>query len=239
MRYCLLCDMLCQQVENLVDLFCLPSNVRAYLCSTCEQKMVLLRSQERCRQCLGQVLEHELECQQCSNWEASYKLNLRHRAIYEYNGFAKDILWRIKHNRDIMLAKILITILEKCIFASYDMSKTLFIPYPSSSDSIETRRFSLTSYILENCRLHLDICSYFLTITEKNEKQHKKNKVARLSYANEQLKYDVNQTELLISGEKEIVIFDDVLTSGASMVAAYRSLYKAGIQNVSSLSIFR
>lgn len=239
MMYCLLCDMVCQQVENLVDLFCLQSNVRTYLCPTCEQKMVLLGLKERCRRCLGQVLEQELECPQCSNWEVGYNLNLRHRAMYDYNDFAKDILWRIKHNRDIALADILISVLEKFIFASYDMNKTLFIPYPSSIDSIETRRFSLTSYMLENCKLHLDICTYFLTITGKNEKQHKKNKVARLAYANEQLRYDDNQTEILISSEKEIVIFDDVLTSGASMVAAYRSLYKAGIQNISSLSIFR
>lgn len=237
--YCLLCDAPCQQVENLVDLFCLPSNVRTYLCPTCEQKMMLLRLKERCPQCLGQVLEQELNCPQCSNWETGYQIKLQHKAIYDYNGFAKDVLWRIKHNRDIALAEMLISMLEKFIFASYDMSKTLFIPYPSSRDSIETRRFSLTSYMLENCKLNLDICTYFLTITEKNEKQHKKNKVARLAYANEQLRYDDNQTELLILSEKEIVIFDDVLTSGASMVAAYRSLYKAGIQNISSLSIFR
>lgn len=239
MMYCLLCEMPCQQVENLVDLFCLPSSIRTYLCPTCEQKMVLLRVEERCPQCLGQVLEQGLNCPQCSNWEASYQIKLQHKAIYDYNGFAKDVLWRIKHSRDIALAEILITVLEKFIFSEYDMSKTLFIPYPSSSDSIETRRFSLTSHMLEKCKLNLDICTYFLTIIGKNEKQHKKNKRARLTYANEQLRYDDELRDVLIASGKEVVIFDDVLTSGASMVAAYRSLYKAGVSNISSLSIFR
>ncbi|MGL5042489.1 MAG: ComF family protein [Culicoidibacterales bacterium] len=236
---CLICDQATEKLTDLFDIWWIKGRKSKHICCECFHKLAWIDVKGACIHCQKTVDNKQRCCLDCLIWFNVHKIRLIHHAPLVYNELAKDIIWKIKHNRDIEISIILSHLLDWYISRRFDLQKTKFIPYPSDQSSQEVRKFSLALTMLEQSNHKLIIIQPFKTISGKNKKQHSKQKQERMDYAQTNLHCDLEIIAQLKKTNCKIVIFDDVLTTGASVVSAQRTLSALGIKNIESLSIFR
>ena len=134
-------------------------------------------------------------------------LNRRLISFYTYNNEVSQILIRYKDLLDKPLGPVFLKEYMWIINILYKDYKLVLIP---SSKTLEARRgFNHLKGILTNCKLEIIDCF------------EKTNKVQRFSYNRSQVSF-----KFKINVEKfdKLIIFDDVITSGSSMLEAIRLL---------------
>ncbi|EAF5658649.1 ComF family protein [Listeria innocua] len=162
-------------------------------------------------------------CKDCQGRELY--LN-RNRSLYQYNDFAKEYMKRFKFQGDYIIGAIFQKELKKYFAAS----KMTIVPIPVSGARKLERGFNQTTAILKQSDLRYQ---EFLA-KKHSEKQSKKTKRERLE--TEQVFY---LSEEIGSSEKEIILFDDIYTTGSTLNLAAQVLKESGVKKVSSLTIFR
>jgi ComF family protein len=157
----------------------------------------------------------------------------------------KKAIWLLKYkkHKDIgkLLGKTIFPIIEEklenlLIFENF--TKPLLIPIPISKARRKERGFNQCEVVLEEVSKNLpeDYFEYrndALLKTKETESQARtKNKKERL----ENLKNCFWANEKIIRG-RNVVIFDDVVTTGATIEEAKRTLERAGAKNIKIISI--
>lgn len=205
-----------------------------YICRRCYQQFTLLSAKVCCQQCQKIQAFKEI-CTECQYWQKNYDILPYNKAIWEYNAISKDLLWRIKNLHDLALMEVFIQPLCQYFTRNYDLANTVFVPMPSSYLSLEQRGFSLISLILSAVKKRLNISTFevFCIIEGKTKHQHNRAKHERMNYAKTKLQCYPFKTN------KNVIIVDDVYTTGASIMAATRTLYAMGQRGISSFTLFR
>ncbi|MBC1394146.1 ComF family protein [Listeria innocua] len=162
-------------------------------------------------------------CKDCQGRELYLDSN---QSLYKYNDFAKEYMKRFKFQGDYVIGAIFQKELKKYFAAS----KTTIVPIPVSEVRKLERGFNQTTAILKQSNLHYE---EFLA-KKHSEKQSKKTKRERLE--TEQVFYLAGE---IGSSEKEIILFDDIYTTGSTLNLAAQVLKESGVKKVSSLTIFR
>ncbi|MBC1385084.1 ComF family protein [Listeria innocua] len=162
-------------------------------------------------------------CKDCQGREFFLDSN---RSLYQYNDFAKEYMKRFKFQGDYVIGAIFQEELKKYFVAS----KMTIVPIPVSGARKLERGFNQTTAILKQSDLRYQ---EFLA-KKHSEKQSKKTKRERLE--TEQVFY---LAEEIGSSEKEIILFDDIYTTGSTLNLAAQVLKESGVKKVSSLTIFR
>jgi competence protein ComFC len=184
-----------------------------------------------CR-CCGGVLSTSGLCQECENDPPTYSA-LRSFAIYE--GPIRRAIHNMKYEGDIALAEILarpmIGYLE-----NVDWKINLVVPVPSSKERRKIRGYNQASLLAFPVALSCSI-SYepkaLLKIRETHTQvglslRERKENVLDAFYA---LKDKVER--------KNILVIDDVATSGATMAACAKALMEQGAKQVYGLTLAR
>ncbi|MBC1388262.1 ComF family protein [Listeria innocua] len=162
-------------------------------------------------------------CKDCQGREFFLDSN---RSLYQYNDFAKEYMKRFKFQGDYVIGAIFQKELKKYFVAS----KMTIVPIPVSGARKLERGFNQTTAILKQSDLRYQ---EFLA-KKHSEKQSKKTKRERLE--TEQVFYLAGE---IGSSEKEIILFDDIYTTGSTLNLAAQVLKESGVKKVSSLTIFR
>jgi competence protein ComFC len=133
--------------------------------------------------------------------------------LSEYDGIMKTWLMNFKEYGDIELAPCFLSLylpVVKSLFAGY-----IFVPLPSSKARIDKRGFAHLPEILKSSGLkYMDILRKSSNEEQKNYKGSKRN-LAKNIYVESSMKS--------LQG-KNIVLFDDVMTSGATFEESYHVL---------------
>ena len=211
----------------------LPKPRERLLCTVCSEALETVVSDASCGSCAHAVEVATDTCNECMFWWQKYAIRIQHVALYRYNIFAKSITWKIKHNHDYALIALLGSLLRNFVVEHYDLRRVVFVPYPTDEGTLHKRGMWITEQILLAARLPI---LHLLQQNEISAKQHKLDKIERLGTAHRKL---VVTHGIKGIGEKTVIIFDDIYTTGATVVSAYRALRAAGINNLESVSIFR
>ncbi|TVP90653.1 ComF family protein [Alkalibacterium sp.] len=201
------------------------------LCLGCSRQLKRLDSFTRCSGC-SRISEREAHCQDCLAWRQRYpQLKLKHQAVYAYNGFAREMVKQFKFSGDCELAAAFseeIKELTRCRRRS-----SLVIPIPISRSSIETRGFNQTELLLESARIEYQ---RVLENAFQREKQSKKTRFERLESPQPFIVRDRMEGE--IKG-KNLIIVDDIYTTGRTVYHAAQLLSQYNPASISSVSLFR
>ncbi|HBQ61998.1 MAG: ComF family protein [Trichococcus flocculiformis] len=230
MGQCLFCQNEIREVLTLQELFGFGKKNRGRVCRSCEEKLPRLAGQTVCPGCMRPQASSVDLCEDCRRWRSCYpELTIAHHACYAYTGIVKDWLQRYKFQGDYRLAGAFTNDLQAL---QRTHPQALFLPLPISIASYEERGFNQCEELLKQAGIR---CVQFLGNQHAGEKQSEKNRQERLL---------TMQPFLLLEGyekylQQEIILFDDVYTTGRTLYHAKILLYKHGFRMVRSTTIAR
>lgn len=233
MSTCMLCHLSFEEVDSWATLFSLAAPDP--LCSSCSDKFKKIEG-ERCGICSrpfsdvpGEYREGNL-CYDCvrwendSHWQGVLKKN---QSIYLYNDFAKDVISLYKFRGDYAISSIYKTPLKKA-FKTYFNPSYFIVPIPLSDERLYERGFNQASVLAGL----LDMPIHEVLARTHLEKQSKKGRTERIS----------GENVFRVIGEvtdKDILLIDDIYTTGSTLRQAGKVLLEAGAKSVSSLTLMR
>ena len=223
MSDCLLCDEELTKQQSLRGLILMKKENHT-MCDNCKNKFEPV-SEAGCQSCYKK--SSETYCEDCQEWKRKGK-KVNHKALYYYNEEMKEYFQRYKFQGDQLLA---------CLFAE-EMKAELkkykgytIVPIPLSDARNKKRGFNQVTAILESAGI-----PYQDLLRKKNTKaQSQKNKKERLKV--EQVFERIEPENQ--SWPENIVIVDDIYTTGATIERAKEMLIVNGVKEIRSFSLAR
>lgn len=173
---------------------------------------------------------HGTICHDCVRWEQDPEwrgLLANNVSIYQYNEFFKELLARFKYRGDYALAKAF-----GASVRNFLSKKTfdLLIPIPLSPERLLERGFNQSKALAEEAGFQVN------EVLERvhGEKQSKKSRNERIH-----LQQVFTVPERADVSGKEILLIDDIYTTGSTIRHAALVLKKAGAKNVSAFTLAR
>lgn len=231
MSRCLICHAEILASASWSQLFSLRNEYKT-LCEDCNSKFVRITGLI-CRSC-GRPLEHNRpeECYDCVRWNAdpNWKEVLKqNRSVFVYNDFMKETLALFKFRGDYAIGETFKQDMLNCLKQHFNSDYTI-IPIPLSKERLYERGFNQARALAE--LLNMPIIEPLERI--HTEKQSKKTRTERIHSQNVFTAIIPNTLE-----NKQILLIDDIYTTGTTLRQAAKVLLDAGASSVSSLTLAR
>ncbi len=205
------------------------------ICPTCEGEFEIIEG-EQCGICsrpfqfLDERFRHGNMCHDCKRWEEDddWKgyLDSNH-SIYLYNDFFREVMATFKYRGDYVLAKIFA---EKIKDFLKKIQPDLFVPIPLSNERLYERGFNQAEALL----IELGLTPTKPLTRIHSEKQSKKSRSERIHIP--QVFQVDRQIEII---GKNILLIDDIYTTGSTLRHAAKLLKESGAKGVQSLTLAR
>ncbi|MEX2784429.1 ComF family protein [Streptococcus sp. H49] len=218
---CLLCQGSIEQKETFLDIIFLK-NSGHLICPSCWQSFEKI-GLVHCPSCFKNQCGEK--CSDCLYWERN-GVAVCHKALFIYNQAMKDYFSRYKFQGDYLLRKVFASELKACLnrYKHYSI-----VPVPLSKERYEKRKFNQVEGLLEAANIdYISLLSRSGSVQQssrsKEERLHK-NLGFKLK---KRKKYPDN-----------VLIVDDIYTTGATLQSLKKLLYENGIKNVKTFSLAR
>jgi competence protein ComFC len=212
---CLLCHTTFRPLLSFSDLF-LSRPYRQSICPDCFSQFEPI-SAPHCQICYQPDVRGICpDCTLCPD-------PIPHRARYHYNAFAKDYFQRYKFQGDFRLRSAFNSVLRQTLKGQQ------IVPIPVSSQRLQERGFNQLTGFLNSAQLP------YLELLDKKETAHQ-------SHLTRQERLATDNPFSLKTGAhipKQLIIFDDIYTTGTTLKHAAETLKNAGCPHVSTFSLFR
>lgn len=215
MSTCLLCASHLRETPSFLDFF-LSRQTQHRLCQSCFAQFEVI-SDLHCQYCYKPEISGI-----CLDCEKGANITL-HRAIFHYNEAAKTYFKRYKFQGDFRLRSAFDQSLRIAL------KHTHIIPIPISDNRLHTRGFNQVTGFLNSAGLT------YLDVLGKKDTDHQshKTRLERLTSTNP---FYLNAP---IKLPDQVVIFDDIYTTGTTLHHAREIIEKAGCTRISTFSLFR
>lgn len=211
---------------------CCNCNRRGFvLCQDCYTEINQLQG-DLCFQCGKPIKNNKKLCQDCTAKPPPYT---QMRSWANYDGPIKKVVGSLKYRRNLALGPILANPLAEIVQKS-GWKIDLIVPIPLSRRRKKERGYNQAAVISRNLARYLNI-------------KHAPNVVKRIKETETQISLDVNKrfTNLMDAfyaipatlNKRNILLIDDVITTGATMQNCAIALQRAGAENVYCLSVAR
>ncbi|QVK17705.1 ComF family protein [Mycoplasmatota bacterium] len=225
MKYCLYCGCIIRDNMNFSNVF---KSSEGLLCDECLSR--LERVKNGCIRCGKKTTE--VICGDCLKWESNENtkmFNIINYSLFYYNDFAKSMLKQVKFLGD---TKLLLAFKKEIqwYFKKKKFNNLYLVPVPLHENRLNERGFNQSLFLAKLMPFPI------LDILNKvnNEKQSKKRRSERILFDNQYcLKEDIN----LIN--KNIMIVDDIYTTGATVHKIGRLLFEKNVKKMISFTLFR
>lgn len=199
-------------------------------CPTCWNERILF-NQPVCPVC-GRPLEEGLQCIPCTNTPIGINSM---RSLGNYEGILRAIVISLKYYRNLGLAEILLPDILQT-FENWEIEKDLFLPVPLSKKRKRERGYNqvslwgkLTARILATPYSSTALIRRHDTASQVSLSADQRWKNVRNAF-----KADTQQVK-----EKNIILLDDVTTTGATISECARALMTAGARKVAAFTLTR
>lgn len=201
------------------------------LCENCRRSLGHL-VEPLCKKCCRMLSEKSIDniCYDCMRWENDSEWSgvlEQNISFYQYNDFMKELIARFKYRGDYELAKIFATDIKK---ATAEVKADLYVPIPLSEARLFERGFNQSEALLAVAGLPVaNVLS-----RKHSEKQSKKSRKERMHQVNP---FEI-QDKVTING-KQILLMDDIYTTGTTIRNAAKVLKSAGAARIISMTVAR
>lgn len=231
MSECLLCQCPLASSLTIHELFSFQPYQEQYICPSCRKQFISIEKEESCPGCSrprrpGEKKEYCIDCMKWKNLSPNRVLN--HTAFFEYDESLKEWMHAYKTQGDIRLAHVFVPEIKQF----YRLNRTaLFVPLPISISSQYERGFNQCEEILRAARVPYRL---LLENIHNGKKQSEKNRQERLE---SEQPFHLAHTDFPL--DQRIILFDDVYTTGRTMLYAKEILLEHGCKEVASLTLAR
>lgn len=238
MSYCLYCHIKMEQKVSWGQF--LGIDTKNFICNSCEIKLDKI-GKEICDCCGRSLLDldpkfrNENVCIDCERWESNEEWRgtfTRNRSIYHYNDALKEFIYTFKYRGDAELSKIFGTQMKK-ILEQY-FTDHIIVPIPLSKQRMYERGFNQAELLAK----HIGEPIPALRRTTHEEKQSKKGREERLKPQDHPIFVIENSLKKYIENY-DIILIDDIYTTGSTIRQAAKALKLAGAKSISSITIAR
>ena len=202
----------------------MSSEIKKKLCPTCELTFRVITV--GCLGCGRQQTNNQL-CHDCYRWQQKGKKLLNHTALYQYNDAMRQFMQQYKFNGDYDLRVIFNCVLSQKINI---LNADIIVPIPVSDHTMVTRGFNQTTGLIEGIQYEQ------LLKVSAGQKAHQSQFNRKIRMMRKQPFMLIEQVSL---EGKEILLVDDVYTTGNTLYHAADLLYECGAKNVKSISLSR
>ncbi len=236
MSYCLYCHESYSESWSWADLFGFTTS--PLLCQICKGKLEQIKG-DICRICgRGFSLFPEQYrqgdcCFDCIRWEEDATWNgvlQQNRSLYVYNEFLKEVIAKLKYRGDAEIVKAFFPV-SKTSFKKISRN-ALVIPIPLSDERHYERGFNQAKLLARG------VTSQPVLLLKRKTHEDKQSKKTR----GERLLAKENPFEV-VDAEKvqnqNVLLVDDVYTTGSTLRYAAKVLLEAGAKQVSSITLAR
>lgn len=235
MKSCLLCGQPLSARIRFLDLLCLEAYEPPVICSACQAFWQAFNpDRSHCPGC-SRYLEAGSQatyCPECQDWLRRVPQDwLAHDSLLVYNPAIRQWLHRFKYQGDGVLGQLACPLLR----AYYGRQPPcLWTVLPSSAPSLQVRKFHATGLLLDYAGIPY---TCLLSYVGDGVPQASKDRKARLALSQPfQIQSDLED----LSGYSRLLIFDDVYTTGATLMAAKKVLAESfPYLELKSLSLVR
>ncbi|WP_419882289.1 ComF family protein [Peribacillus sp. B-H-3] len=229
MSNCPLCDTEIKQPLTWNSLFL---NKEENVCKTCSDQLQFLTG-ETCSSCcrvLGDDFREGEVCSDCIRWEQDPEwrgILKRNVSLFHYNEFLKETIAKFKYRADYAIAFAFSSYIKSAL---PKMEFDLLVPIPLSSERLFERGFNQAEALAECAGLN---CTDILARIH-SEKQSKKSRKERMVITKI---FQVKSPDFVIG--KNILLLDDIYTTGSTIRNAAKELLLAGASSVHSFTLAR
>lgn len=201
------------------------------LCEACFAEIERLHG-KLCQKCGYPIVGKGSLCEECRLAPPPYT---QMRSWAAYSGPAQKAIHSLKYKRNLAMGRHLaMPLLEMVKNTGWKID--MIVPIPLSRSRLRYRGYNQAALISHQLAAHLNI-------------RHSSNAVKRIRNTSTQIELDVNKrfTNLLDAfyanpatlKKRNILVIDDVITTGATMQNCTKALLQAGAENVYCLSVAR
>ncbi|WP_100405463.1 ComF family protein [Bacillus solitudinis] len=210
---------------------------QARLCNRCEQQLCPV-SEVACQICsrsLDKLSPEQYQdgiCYDCLRWEKDERtkgLLERNVSLFEYNSFLKEWLTMYKFRGDAVIATYFASKLKKVYHEKF--SEYLPVPIPLHEERLMERGFNQAELFMKGWAE-----PYPLLVRQLDSKQSKKTRQERVQQVLAPV-FSLNREVIL--PKSNIVLIDDIYTTGTTLRQAAVTLKKFGISKVASITVAR
>ncbi|WP_233785847.1 ComF family protein [Planococcus halotolerans] len=164
-------------------------------------------------------------CEECTHWETTeFRGTIDYgQCLYVYNDAMKDYFHQFKFLQDVVLAEVFAEELVKAV----RKTKAAAVPIPMNPVKLRKRTFAQVDSILE-----AGGADYVHLLQKNEEVQGEKNKGERISTRG---LFTLNGNSV----PKNIVLVDDMYTTGTTLRLAAKILKEAGAETVAFVALIR
>lgn len=190
------------------------------LCNRCKN-YILNSHKPFCPNCKTIISSYHTKCPNCKNLPLVYTVSNR-------NGLLGDLIHDYKYYSIRALARPLAELLSAILPMNLP-NNSILVPLPTASHHIRMRGLDHTYLISKHLAKLRQLDLERILIRNRNTVQVGADRSTRLSQAS--LAYTLNP-KIAINPQKTYILFDDVWTTGASILAAKNLLEKLGAKNI-------
>ncbi len=203
---------------------------KEYLCKKCKPKIP--DTINKCKKCFSKTSEGKI-CNLCKIMPLPFKSV---KFLWNYDDHFRAILKVAKYKPSYKLFQILGEISSIHVINFYKKNEfDLITAMPPSFSGLKRRKFNQSEILIKEI-FKTKIAKKrdeLLKRTSKNKKAQVEIKDHRMRFSNTKNIFSVTKN---LDG-KNILLVDDVLTTGASAISAFKELKKAGAQNISLFTL--
>ncbi|ASN04721.1 ComF family protein [Virgibacillus necropolis] len=223
---CLWCDEEIMEQMTWSDFLLLPS--KRSLCANCAAGLEFI-SGSRCSICSRS--SEETLCLDCQKWKKAEGEDVltKNHSIFTYNTTIQEMITKWKYRGDYCLGEIFKdTVVQSFETAfGYVERDLIVVPIPLSQERLTERGFNQAKMLTD----FLPVETKEILTRIHSEKQSKKTRKERITTRNP---FSLQETV-----KKNVILVDDIYTTGATLRHAARLLREAGCPQVYSFTLIR
>ncbi|UTH14338.1 ComF family protein [Macrococcus equipercicus] len=193
------------------------------ICEACSSKFKL-EDARRCSHCRKKLQPEEVDCTDCHFMSSRFAPVDHIHCLYDYDDWTKELIFKYKFKKDIVLAEVFAALLKPHIKA---MNCDMVIPLPSSPEKIVERGFDHMAEVV-----HRTGVSFQQPLKTKHRvKQAGLTKAERLQ--------DSNPFYIEGGTAPRVLLIDDIYTTGLTVHRAAQVLRQEQVTEIGVLIFAR